>query len=187
MKPQGTPTGLKLATTSKAVSAAFNAALSAEGGSVPVWLILSSLKQSLWSTQLDLARSLGIEGPTLTRHLDNLERNGLVSRRRSETDRRAFRVELTDAGEAAYDRLLGAVIAFNQRLSGLSRDDLRRLDEMLTPRRQRRERASGAGVSIRRSSPLTVMMDADVRVDRNARQVGWTRALPRSAGHSPRC
>ena len=56
-----------------------------------------------------------------------------MSRRRSETDRRAFRVELTDAGEAAYDRLLGAVIAFNQRLSsGLSRDDLRRLDEMLT-------------------------------------------------------
>ncbi|MDP9258193.1 MAG: MarR family transcriptional regulator [Actinomycetota bacterium] len=133
MRPHGTPTGLKLATTSKAVGAAFNAALSAEGGSVPVWLILSSLKQSLWSTQLDLARSLGIEGPTLTRHLDNLERNGLVSRRRSETDRRAFHVELTEAGETAYDRLLGAVIAFNQRLSsGLSRDDLRRLDEMLT-------------------------------------------------------
>src|ERR1700704_4585122 len=103
MKVQGTPTGLKLAVTSKAVGTAFNAALSAEGGSVPVWLILSSLKHTPWSTQLDLARSLGIEGPTLTRHLDNLERNGLVSRRRSETDRRAFRVELTDAGEAAYD------------------------------------------------------------------------------------
>jgi MarR family transcriptional regulator for hemolysin len=133
MQPQGTPTGLKLAVTSKAVSSAFNAALAAEGGSVSVWLILSSLKQSLWSTQLDLARSLGIEGPTLTRHLDNLERNGLVSRRRSESDRRAFRVELTDAGEAAYDRLLGAVISFNQRLSsGLSRDDLRRLDELLS-------------------------------------------------------
>ena len=133
MKRQGTPTGPKLATTSKAVSSAFNAALAAEGGSVSVWLILSSLKQSLWSTQLDLARSLGIEGPTLTRHLDNLERNGLVSRRRSESDRRAFQVELTDAGQAAYDRLLGAVISFNQRLSsGLSRDDLRRLDELLT-------------------------------------------------------
>jgi MarR family transcriptional regulator for hemolysin len=133
MKPQGTPTGLKLAMTSKAVSTAFNAALSAEGGSVPVWLILSSLKGGLWSTQLDLARSLGIEGPTLTRHLDNLERDGLVTRQRSESDRRAFRVELTEAGEAAHDRLLEAVIAFNQRLSsGLSRDDLRRLDEILT-------------------------------------------------------
>jgi MarR family transcriptional regulator for hemolysin len=87
----------------------------------------------LWSTQLDLARSLGIEGPTLTRHLDNLERNGLVTRQRSESDRRAFRVELTEAGEAAHDRLLKAVIAFNQGLSsGLSREDLRRLDEILT-------------------------------------------------------
>jgi MarR family transcriptional regulator for hemolysin len=132
-KPQATPVGLKLAMTSKAVSSAFNAALSAEGGSVPVWLILSSLKGSLYSTQLDLARSLGIEGPTLTRHLDNLERNGLVNRRRSQTDRRAFRVELTDSGEAAYDRLLRAVIAFNRRLgTGLDRDDLRRLDETLT-------------------------------------------------------
>ncbi|HET6172735.1 MAG TPA: MarR family winged helix-turn-helix transcriptional regulator [Gaiellales bacterium] len=133
MRPQGTPIGLKLATTSKTVGAAFNAALAAEGGSVPVWLILSSLKHTLWSTQLDLARSLGIEGPTLTRHLDNLERNGLVSRQRSETDRRAFRVELTEAGEAAHDRMLGAVIAFNRHLqAGLSRDDLQRLDELLT-------------------------------------------------------
>jgi MarR family transcriptional regulator for hemolysin len=133
MKPQGTPTGLKLAMASKAVSSAFNAALSAEGGSVPVWLILSSLRQGLWSTQLDLARSLGIEGPTLTRHLDNLERSGLVSRRRSDTDRRAFRVELTKAGEATHARLLRAVIAFNRQLeSGLSREDLRRLDESLT-------------------------------------------------------
>jgi MarR family transcriptional regulator for hemolysin len=133
MKPQGTPIGLKLATTSKAVSSAFNAALSAEGGSVPVWLILNSLKGTPWSTQLDLARALGIEGPTLTRHLDNLERNGLVARQRSKTDRRAFRVELTEAGEAAHERLLTAVIGFNQRLtSGLGRDDLRRLDDLLT-------------------------------------------------------
>jgi DNA-binding MarR family transcriptional regulator len=42
-------------------------------------------------------------------------------------------VELTEAGEAAHDRLLKAVIAFNQGLSsGLSREDLRRLDEILT-------------------------------------------------------
>jgi MarR family transcriptional regulator for hemolysin len=133
MKPQGTPIGLKLATTSKAVSAAFNAVLAAEGGSVPVWLILSSLKRGLWSTQLDLARSLGIEGPTLTRHLDNLERSGLVSRQRSQADRRAFRVELTEAGEAAHDRMLSAVIVFNQRLqAGLGRADLRALDDLLT-------------------------------------------------------
>ena len=68
----------------------------------------------------------------MTRHLDNLEGSGFVTRRRSESDRRAVRVELTDEGSAAYDRMLGAVIAFNKRLqSGLSRDDLRRLDDVL--------------------------------------------------------
>ena len=72
-RPQGTPLGRKLATTSKAVGTAFNAALGEAGGSVPVWLILSSLKHGRPSTQLELARSLDIEGPTLTRHLDNLE------------------------------------------------------------------------------------------------------------------
>jgi len=131
-RPQGTPIGRKLATTSKAVGAAFNAALVAQGGSTPVWLILSSIKQGRWSTQLDLARSLDIEGPTLTRHLDNLEQNGLVRRRRSDADRRAFRVELTDAGEAAHKAMLGAVIAFNRRLlDGLSDQDVAQLDELL--------------------------------------------------------
>jgi MarR family transcriptional regulator, transcriptional regulator for hemolysin len=133
MKPQGTPIGRKLALTSKAVSSAFNSALAAEGGSLPMWLILSALKDGRWSTQLDLARSLGIEGPTLTRHLDNMEQGGLVARQTSETDRRAVRVEITEAGEAAHARMLVAVIAFNKRLhAGLTRDELRQLDEILT-------------------------------------------------------
>jgi MarR family transcriptional regulator for hemolysin len=133
VRPQGTPIGRKLALTSKTVGAAFNAALAAEGGSVPVWLIVNALRHGRWTTQLDLARSLGIEGPTLTRHLDNLTESGLITRVRSDADRRAVRVELTEAGEAAYGRMLGAVIAFNERLQGgLTRDDLRRLDELLS-------------------------------------------------------
>jgi MarR family transcriptional regulator, transcriptional regulator for hemolysin len=129
--------GRRLATTAKAVSTAFNAALASEGGSVPVWLILNSLQQDRWSTQLDLARSLSIEGPTLTRHLDNLEASGLVKRERSETDRRAVRVEITAAGAVAHQRMLRTVIAFNRRLRrGLSSEEiasfegvLERLDE----------------------------------------------------------
>jgi MarR family transcriptional regulator for hemolysin len=132
MRPTGTPVGRKLATTAKTVGSAFNAALAAEGGSVPVWLILNSIKHGRWTTQLELARSLEIEGPTLTRHLDNHEQGGLVSRQRSATDRRAFEVELTEAGEAAYARMLGAVIAFNRRLTaGIAAVELRQLDELL--------------------------------------------------------
>ena len=118
--------------TAKAVSAAFNAALAAEGGSTPTWLILNALRHGEWTAQLDLARELGIESPTLTRHLDKLEQNGLVVRRHSQSDLRAVRVELTEAGEGAYQRMLAAVIAFNRRLqAGVSRDELQQLDALL--------------------------------------------------------
>jgi MarR family transcriptional regulator, transcriptional regulator for hemolysin len=132
VKPRGTPIGRKLAMTAKAVSTAFNAALAAEGGSSPIWLILNALRHGQWTAQLELARALGIESPTLTRHLDNLEQNGLVVRRQSEADRRAVRVELTDAGEEAYQRMLAAVITFNRRLqAGIGHDELQRLDTLL--------------------------------------------------------
>jgi MarR family transcriptional regulator, transcriptional regulator for hemolysin len=118
--------------TAKAVSGTFNAALAAEGGSVPTWLILNELRHGEWTSQLDLARALGIESPTLTRHLDNLEQNGLVVRRQADADRRAVRVELTEAGKEAYQRMLATVISFNRRLqAGIGRDELQQLDGLL--------------------------------------------------------
>ena len=131
-RPAGRPIGLEVTRTAKAVGMAFNAALQAQGGSVPVWLILNALTHEKLATQLDLARSLGIEGPTLTRHLDNLEEAGLVERRRSEEDRRAVRVALTPAGEAAYASLLDEVAGFNRRLlGGISDDEQAELRELL--------------------------------------------------------
>jgi MarR family transcriptional regulator for hemolysin len=116
-RPRGTPIGLQLAATAKAVSRAFNDRLAAAGGSVPTWLILSSLKGDAWRTQLELARAVGIEGPTLTRHLDGLEERGFVRRVRDGADRRAVSVELTPDGERLFDELRQAVIAFNRALT----------------------------------------------------------------------
>ncbi|HVG88843.1 MAG TPA: MarR family transcriptional regulator [Gaiellales bacterium] len=131
-RPDGPPIGLHLATTSKQVGRAFNRALGESGGSVPVWLILSSLKGERWRTQQDLARAVGIEGPTLTRHVDAMEHDGLVTRHRDTGDRRAVRVELTEAGEALHAELLRAVIAFNRRLRrGLAEHDIAQLRELL--------------------------------------------------------
>ena len=124
MRPNGPPLGLLLATTSKAVGRAFNNALAENGGSIPIWLILNALKTEPRRSQLDLARAVGIEGPTLTRHLDGMEQAGLVRRQRGAPDRRAVQVELTRAGHALHARLLKAVITFNQRLrAGLSGED----------------------------------------------------------------
>jgi MarR family transcriptional regulator, transcriptional regulator for hemolysin len=102
--------------TARTVSRAFNDALVEAGGSVPIWLVLTTLRGEAWRTQQELARAVGIEGPTLTRHLDGMERAGLVVRRRAAGDRRAIQVELTERGEALHGELLTAVIAFSRRL-----------------------------------------------------------------------
>jgi MarR family transcriptional regulator for hemolysin len=125
MRPKRPPIGLQLANTAKSVSRAFNAELAEAGGSLPVWLILTSLRGEQWRTQLELARALGIEGPTLTRHLDGMERAGLVERRRDQDDRRAVLVELTDAGRELHNRLRKNVVDFDERLrAGLSAEEI---------------------------------------------------------------
>jgi MarR family transcriptional regulator for hemolysin len=102
--------------SARTVGRAFNDALAAAGGSVPIWLVLTTLRGEAWRTQQELARAVGIEGPTLTRHLDGMERAGLVMRRRAADDRRAIQVELTERGEELHGELLTAVIAFNRKL-----------------------------------------------------------------------
>lgn len=125
MRPKGVPIGLQLARTSKLVSRAFNDALAGAGGSLPIWLILSALRGEPPASQQRLASAVGIEGPTLTRHLDQLESAGLVRRTPHPGDRRAVQVELTPAGLALHGELLEVVIAFNRRLTaGLSETDL---------------------------------------------------------------
>ena len=116
MRAAGTPIGLHLAHSAKHVGRAFNDALAEVGGSMPTWFILSSLMDAEWRTQHELARALHIEGPTLTRHLDGLEEEGLVVRRRDTSDRRAVSVELTESGRAKHGEMLRAVQAFNRRL-----------------------------------------------------------------------
>src|SRR3954465_4444242 len=107
MPPQ-LPIGRDLAATAKALDRAFTTALAEAGGSQPVWLILLALKQQRWRTQQDLAKAVGIEGPTLTHHLDGLEKSGLIERTRDRDDRRAVRVELTATGEKRFQRLAKA-------------------------------------------------------------------------------
>jgi MarR family transcriptional regulator, transcriptional regulator for hemolysin len=116
MPPDPRPIGLQLAMTARTVGRAFNDALAEAGGSVPIWLVLTTLRGEAWRTQHELARAVGIEGPTLTRHLDGMERAGLVVRRRADGDRRAIQVELTERGEALHGELLTAVIAFSRTL-----------------------------------------------------------------------
>src|SRR5438105_14044831 len=108
--PPQVPLGLALARTAKAVSRAFDAALVEAGGSLPVWLVLLSLRSGRPGTQRELAEAVGIQGATLTHHLTAMERDGLVVRHRDPANRRTQQVEPTPAGEAVFDRLRAAAM-----------------------------------------------------------------------------
>ena len=110
------PVGIALTRTAKAVSRAFDDALVEAGASLPIWLVLVSLKGARPGMQRDLAAAVGVEGPTLTHHLNRMEDAGLLRRSRDPNNRRVHRVELTDAGEAMFVRLRRTVTAFDARL-----------------------------------------------------------------------
>jgi MarR family transcriptional regulator for hemolysin len=131
--PVREPIGLQLARTSKVVSRAFDDALAAVGGSVPIWLILRSVKGGQFGTQREIAQAIGIEGATLTHHLNRLERAGLIIRTRDPDNRRTHRVALTEAGGAAFFGMLSGVQAFDRQLrTGLRQRELSVLENLLS-------------------------------------------------------
>jgi MarR family transcriptional regulator, transcriptional regulator for hemolysin len=71
--------------------------------------------------QTDLASALTIEGPSLVRLLDTLERQGLVERHAEPDDRRVKTLRMTAAGRATYQQLAAVYVAVSNRLlSGVS-------------------------------------------------------------------
>jgi DNA-binding MarR family transcriptional regulator len=62
--------------------------------------VLAAVARGESSTQLALARKLGVDRTVMTYLLDEIQAAGLVERRPDPADRRARRVELTDAGRA---------------------------------------------------------------------------------------
>jgi MarR family transcriptional regulator for hemolysin len=130
--PRIEPIGQHLTRASKAVSRAFDDALAAHGCSHPVWLILVALQGRRHRAQRDLAEAVGIEGPTLTHHLNRLELAGLVVRMRDPDNRRVHRVDLTPAGQGWFHEMLATVIDFDARLrAGLSDQEVAAAHDLL--------------------------------------------------------
>ncbi|MFY9313976.1 MAG: MarR family transcriptional regulator [Burkholderiales bacterium] len=65
------------------------------------WWVLTHLYRSNGVSQTELAETLEIEKPTLGRLLDRLEAKGWVRREHDASDRRVWRVHLTDEVEPA--------------------------------------------------------------------------------------
>src|SRR4051794_2984816 len=116
----------------KELSRAFDDVLVAAGGSTPTWQVLRALSTGDHRTQADLAAAIGVRQPTLTHHLDALERTGLVAREREAGNRRVQRVTVTESGEQLFLRLRRAAASFDGRLrAGLDDGEVVQLRRLL--------------------------------------------------------
>ena len=123
---------VRVSRAARALDRALDQALVAAGGSLPTWLVLQALDAGEHGTQAELARAVGVREPTLTHHLDALERTGSVTRQRAAGDRRASRVALTDDGRRLFVRLRRVAAGFDGQLTaGLGPDDVDRLRRLL--------------------------------------------------------
>jgi MarR family transcriptional regulator for hemolysin len=123
---------LLIGRVAKELSRAFDDVLVAAGGSTPTWQVLRALSAGEHRTQADLAAAVGVRQPTLTHHLDALERAGLVTREREDANRRVQRVTVTESGEHLFLRLRRAAASFDGRLrAGLDDADVTELRRLL--------------------------------------------------------
>jgi MarR family transcriptional regulator for hemolysin len=123
---------LLIGRVAKELSREFDDVLVAAGGSTPTWQVLRALSAGNHRTQADLAAAIGVRQPTLTHHLDALERAGLVTRERADTNRRVQRVTVTKSGEHLFLRLRRAAASFDGRLrAGLDDGDVADLRRLL--------------------------------------------------------
>ncbi|MGA7087806.1 MAG: MarR family winged helix-turn-helix transcriptional regulator [Candidatus Dormiibacterota bacterium] len=132
MRPAQPPIGLHLARSAGIVRRAFDEALAEAGGSLPAWLVLLNVKIRRPASQRELAKAVGVREATLTHHLNSMDAEGLITRRRDTSNRRIHMVALTHAGEEAFLGLRTAAVAFDRRLcAGITDEELASLEDLL--------------------------------------------------------
>jgi MarR family transcriptional regulator for hemolysin len=96
------------------------------------WIVLLQLSQAGPMSQRELAERVGVEGPTLVRVLDKLERQGLVARRANDEDRRVRRIHLTEAVKPLLEDIQRIANALRgELLADVPADDLGRAVDVL--------------------------------------------------------
>src|SRR3954454_15592224 len=131
-RPATPPIGLHLTRTARLATTAFERAMADAGGSAATFQVLVLVSSGEWGTQTRIAEAMGITGATLTHHLNAMEAQGLVRRRREAPNRRVQRVELTEAGAALFERLREVVVRHDARMrSGLTEEEVAQLGVLL--------------------------------------------------------
>lgn len=83
-------------------------------------------------SQIQLAKAIGIEQPSLVRTLDQLEEKGLISRQTCASDRRAKRIKLTEKAEPLISEMEAVINKTRAEiLHGISAEELEQLIKLI--------------------------------------------------------
>ena len=86
--------------------------------------LLVAIKRSPGVGIRDLAARERVRPPAMTKHVDRLERDGLVARTPSDDDRRRVGIALTDEGQRLLRRVRSRrTVWLAQRLAGLTKEE----------------------------------------------------------------
>ena len=123
---------MQLAQMSRAWRAELDRRLAGLGLSQARWLVLLHLARfEELPTQRELAKSVGVEGPTLARLLDSLEAQGLVQRQAVAEDRRAKKIALCPPARPLISKLETISSQLRQELfAGIDEEELRRCQQV---------------------------------------------------------
>jgi DNA-binding MarR family transcriptional regulator len=111
---------------------AVEAELAPYGIKAAEYLVLVALANEVADTASAVCSVMAHDPGAMTRKIDALEHKGLVRRVRSETDRRAIKLELTPEGKTLFPKALSAAVGVvNRFLDGFSKTEARELEDML--------------------------------------------------------
>lgn len=92
------------------------------------WVTLHNIHQlPPDQSQIQLAKAIGIEQPSLVRTLDQLEEKGLISRQTCASDRRAKRIKLTEKAAPIITEMETVISKTRGDLAGISPAELEML------------------------------------------------------------
>ena len=97
-----------------------------------MWCVLMAIIENKEITQKELSSILSIEGPTTTKIIDNLEKRGFIRRVTHETDRRSYKISLTNKGKEIKKEVLKLGDCFMKEVkSSLTEEEKKQLHYLL--------------------------------------------------------
>ncbi len=114
------------------IAAAFTEVVRGYGITLPMWRVLAALNETDGQRMGELAERTSIDASTLSRVIDAMQRQGLVTRQRQDADQRGVTVHRSPAGRELTQKIVPVALHYETAaLQGFSGPQAKLLKRML--------------------------------------------------------